>query len=210
MENGKKILGVYFILFFQWLEQMKKKIIFFVLQPCNCIARERAGKKKFALKLYCSMKCIAKEKKEINNNMYLKYTNCIVTEAEGGKIVSQYTSVYCDQGARQLGIVPTTRRRGAGRRGVGRAGRAGARAQRACRRSGRAGCAGAAGARSTAGTRRGRQGAAGARGTTQGPGARDYGRGLGVPVRRLVVLVGSVGPVRVFGAPSSVLTQFLT
>ena len=31
-----------------------------------------------------------------------------------------------------------------------------------------------------------------------------------MPMRRWGVLAGSVGPVRVFGAPSSVLTQFLT
>ena len=37
-------------------------------------------------------------------------------------------------------------------------------------------------------------------------GARGHGRGLGVPVRRLGVLVGSIGPVRVFGASGSVLT----
>ena len=59
---------------------------------------------------------------------------------------------------------------------------------------GAAGAWGAADAGSMARTRRGVRGAA----------------GLGVPVRRLGVLAGSIGPVRVFGALGSVLTQFLT
>ena len=65
---------------------------------------------------------------------------------------------------------------------------------------------GAQQARGKAGTRRGARGAAGARGTTRGAmgtGAHGHGRGLGVPVCRLGVLVESVGPVWVFGAPDS-------
>ena len=57
------------------------------------------------------------------------------------------------------------------------------------------------------------QGRAGRAADVRGPmrGTRGAGaRGLGVPVRRLGVLAGSVGPVRVFGAPGSILTQFLT
>ena len=75
--------------------------------------------------------------------------------------------------------------------------------------SGRAGHSGRSGlsasACGTTGTRRDSLGSVGALGTAQGMGVR----GLGVPVLRLGVLVGSVGPVRGFGAPGSVLTQFL-
>ena len=88
----------------------------------------------------------------------------------------------------------------AGRTGaVGRAGTAGC--------AGAVGLAGAVGREGTAGRRR-RSGRTRHGRDAQGRAAGACG--LGVPVRRLGVLAGSFGPVRVFGAPSSVLTQFLT
>ena len=101
--------------------------------------------------------------------------------------------MYCDQGARQLGTVPTTRRRGARRAGCRRTGRAGARGERGCDKR----CDTAMLACDTA------EGPAATRPQLLRPGASARCARLGVLVSRLGMLARSVGLVWVFGAPDS-------
>ena len=127
----------------------------------------------------------------------LQYNYCIVTEAGEGS-VSRYnfcivTEVAGRTGARRAGRIWACG-------GVGRVGEIGVGRSRASRCWAHRGSAGAQGTTSRGRSRGARHGAGrarcGARGARGAQGAGAGARGLGV-------LVGSVGPVWVFGAPDS-------
>ena len=76
---------------------MKFIYFFIVLQPCNCIAREKAGNFFIAIVLQEKGNCIAIWGRLARNYIALLVLYCNLGGLKGWKIVLQYRGLYCNE-----------------------------------------------------------------------------------------------------------------